>query len=252
MLNDTIATTLEQYQKATSTPTNSPPASAAQSKRQFIKVYHHLYQFDLNFQCLNLYALLLNYSDEKLLSHARQAVLCDTLGLSRTQLYENVQKLKDKGLVEVGSVKGYAGVRRNTYQLVWYGGKLKGKNIAVPTFNMGSAHSQIPIHMIGLIKSDGDTLSLGAVHVCAYLQWLDKQKYDSWDQCPSHADLAKLFNRSKPAIRRYLRELEDAGALVRVRERNKLFYVGRATNLYQVLWSGSFPQAQQKVIKNRT
>ena len=70
------------------------PSSQVVHPEQFIRAYHHLYRFGLNFQCLNLYALMLHYSNDGLLSHARQKVLCDTLGLSRKQLYRNMQKLK--------------------------------------------------------------------------------------------------------------------------------------------------------------
>jgi len=229
MYNTTIATAPEQYQKAASpeqSTKSSPPKSIHHN--HFFKVYHWTYRYGLTFQAVNLFATLYAWSDEDGICHAKQDTLGDVLHLSNRQIKRCVAELKAKGLIEVQtfqyfSVEHKKRYRRNTYRILELGGD-------------SVYWSKLPVWLLA------KGLTPGATHVYCFLEAttpkkLTRKKYgtEHWTARPTQDTISRVIHKSVRSVQEYLRELELAGAIVRVRMREE--YGEMNNNLYELLWS---------------
>jgi len=227
--NDTTATAPSQYQKAAS-PEQSTKSSPSNSvhHNHFFRVYHWTYRYGLSFQAINLYATLYAWSDEDGISHAKQDTLANTLHLTERQIRRCVAELKAKGLIKVETFQYWSTehkkrCRRNTYKVLDLGG-------------LDEVYwSKVPVW---LLNKD---LSSGAVHVYALLEFFTSKKkhkgplYGHWTACPTQDTIARTLHKSVRSVQDFLRELEGAGAIVRIRMREEFGEMNN--NLYTLLWS---------------
>jgi len=220
----TSATLIQQVIPEQSTKFSS---SKSINPNHFFQVYHWIYRYGLTFQAINLYATLYAWSDDGGTSHAKQETLADTLHLTARQIRRCVAELKAQGLIEVNTFQYWSTEHQKQYR----------RNVYTVRHLGGAARywSKLPLW---LLNKD---LSSGAVHVYALLEFFTPKKkhkgslYGHWTARPTQDTIARTLHKSVRSVQDFLRELEGAGAIVRIRMREEFGEMNN--NLYTLLWS---------------